>query len=110
MDGKTSCPFSRDFLPRRFIAVVPNPPGEKPRDRSRKVVPGVTRMITPDHIEQIDKLMVKYFGDLRAGLTWLQKYHGAATARELATAKRAGQIITTLRQMLFRRASRTRPI
>jgi hypothetical protein len=76
---------------------LPNPPGEKPRPYARKNRTGATRMITPDHEEQITRLLGEYFTDLAAGLAWLRKDFDAKCPRDLLTAARAGQVIHVLK-------------
>ena len=83
-------------------ARLPNPPGEKPRPSGRKRTSGVTRMITPDHEEQIERLLVEYFGDRGKGWAWLEKNFDAVCPRDLLTAVRAGQVIHVLKDMIGR--------
>ena len=80
-----------------------NPPGEKPRPYAHKKTTDATRMIAPDHEEQITRLLGECFADPAAGLAWLERDFGAKTPRDLLTAKRAGQAIYVLKTMIARR-------
>jgi len=81
-----------------------NPPGQKPAPFAGKPRrTDATRMITPDHEEQITRLLGEYFSDQAAGLAWLRKDFDANTPRDLLTAKRAGQAIHVLKGMIARR-------
>lgn len=81
---------------------LPNPPGKKPRPYGRRRT-AAARMITDDHCEQIDRLILAYFDDMHAGYTWLCNNFKAAFPRELGTAERAGHVIHTLRTMIERK-------
>lgn len=59
-------------------------------------------MIAADHVEQIDRLLSEHFGDIEAGRAWLKKDFDAETPRDLLTAKRAGQVIRVLKDMIER--------
>ena len=85
---------------------LPNPPGEKPSPYgNRPQRTAATRMIHPDHVEHIERLLVECFGDQAAGLAWLKKDFKARHPRDLLTAKRAGQVIRVLKGMIDRRRS-----
>lgn len=75
-----------------------NPPGEKASVYKGKKRTDATRMITPDQIQQIVRLMFEYFpGEFaRSGLPWLRRNFKARAPSELATAERAGQVIRVL--------------
>ncbi len=60
-------------------------------------------MITPDHEEQMTRLLGEYFADPAAGLAWLRKDFDANTPRDLLTSMRAGQVIHVLKDMIARR-------
>ena len=84
---------------------LPNPPGQKPSPfKGKRKQTDATRMIMPDHTEQIERLLGEYFGDQTAGLAWLNKDFDAPTPRDLLTAKRAGQVIHVLKEMIQRRS------
>lgn len=85
---------------------LPNPPGKKPAPYAgnRKTNDAV-RMIAPGHVDQIERLLVEYFGSLDAGRAWLRKDFRANEPRELLTAQRAGQVIGVLKRMIERRAN-----
>lgn len=82
---------------------LPYEPGTKPapfagkRNRSDAI-----RMICDDHIEQIERLLIDYFNGLDAGFAWLAKNFDATSPRDLLTAKRAGQVIHVLKDMIER--------
>jgi len=80
---------------------LPNPPGQAPK---RKAAPaeGVTRMITPEHIEQIERLLKEAFANRDAGMAWLSKDFKVDQIRGLATAERAGQVIRVLKEITAR--------
>ena len=81
-----------------------NPPGQKPAPYAgRRKTTDATRMITPDHEEQIERTLCEHFGDLPTGLAWLARDFDAKQPRDLLTAKRAGQVIRVLKDMLSRR-------
>ena len=90
---------------RRFGGgALPNPPGCKPAPFARKrQKTDATRMIMPDHVEQIERLLREYFGNIDAGRAWLKKDFDAEHSRALLTAKRAGQVIRVLKDMIARR-------
>ena len=60
-------------------------------------------MIAPDHAEQITRLLGEYFDTEAAGLAWLEKNFDVEHPRDLLTAKRAGQVIRVLKDMVARR-------
>lgn len=87
---------------------LPNPPGGKSPAR-RRGKPGVTRMIAPDMIKQIDRMMAEYFdNDWEKGYAWLKKNFKVDGIHKLATAARAGQVIAVLKEMLERRHKGTK--
>jgi hypothetical protein len=86
---------------------LPNPPGRSPKP-ARRPPParGVTRMISTDQAEQIERLGLLYFEPNDQALrAWLTKDFECPRGdpRELATAQRAGEVIAVLKQMLHRR-------
>ena len=84
---------------------LPNPPGQKPSPYAgRPNRTAATRMIAPDHEEQIERLLLVYFDDLDAGSAWLEKNFDAKRPRDLLTARRAGQVIHVLKDMIARRS------
>lgn len=86
---------------------LPYPPGEKPAPfQGKRKRSDAIRMIAPDHEEQIERLLREYFGDLDAGLAWLAKDFDAQHPHDLLTAKRAGQVIRVLKDMIDRRRDR----
>lgn len=83
---------------------LPHPPGKKPAPYAgRRSKTAATRMIAPDHEEHIARLLRLHFGDEAAGSAWLAKNFDARTPRELLTARRAGQVIRVLKDMIARR-------
>ncbi len=84
---------------------LPHAPGHKPAPYAgRPNRTAATRMIAPDHEEQIERLLREHFGDLDAGLVWLEKNFDAKRPRDLLTASRAGQVIHVLKDMIARRS------
>ena len=70
---------------------LPYPAGEKPAPYGgKRKTTDATRMIAPDHIEQIERLLRECFDDEAAGLAWLEKDFDAKHPRDLPTAQRAG--------------------
>jgi len=83
---------------------LPNPPGCKPGSyASRRKPPGVTRLITADHVEQIMRMGLDCFGDRDIFLAWLSKDFKVGDPHQLGTAKRAAELIRVLKLMLSRR-------
>ncbi len=79
-------------------------PGTKPAPFARRRhKTDATRMIAPDHEEQITRLLREHFGNMAVGVAWLQKNFDAEQPRDLLTAKRAGQVIRVLKDMTERR-------
>ena len=79
-----------------------HPPGRAPFKRHR-ATPGATLMITPDQVDQIERMGLSFFrGHLRSFDEWLAKNFKVADVRGLATALRGGQVIRVLREMLAR--------
>jgi len=86
---------------------LPNPPGEKPAPfTGRRQRTDATRMIAPDHEEQVYRLLREHFGSEADGLAWLKKNFEADCPRDLLTAKRAGQVIRVLKDMIERQRER----
>lgn len=83
---------------------LPNPPGKKPPPyEGKRKTTNATRMIAPDHIEQIERMMGVYFENDSAGIVWLNKNFDVDHPRGLLTAQRAGQVIFVLKGMIDRR-------
>ena len=83
---------------------VPNSPGQKPSPYAgKRKSTDATRMIAPDHEEQIMRLLGEYFDSEIAGLAWLEKNFDARAPHDLLTAKQAGQVIRVLKDMIERR-------
>lgn len=83
---------------------LPNEPGKAPRTRKRSV-PGILPMIDAALIQQIERLGVMHFGDDDHFRSWLEKNFKVRDARQLASARRAGEVINALKQMLDRTSS-----
>jgi len=105
-----------DFIERFSGRGLANPPGQKPGPYAgKKRTPGATRMITADQVDQIERLSWGYFPDSTAFITWLAKTFKVphvqvtnldetrAAIRQLATSKRAGEVIRVLKTMIARR-------
>lgn len=103
---------------------LPNPPGQKPspyprrrhrplprgerRDRGGSVQEGsrVLRLITADHIEQIGRLMLRYFdNNVAAASAWFEKNWKCQEPAQLGTIERAGEVIRVLKDMVKRKGS-----
>jgi len=83
---------------------LPYEPGTKPAPYAgRPKTSDAVRVIAQGHVDQIAALPVKYFGNLDAEHAWLKKNFQAGEPRELLTAKRAGQVIGVLKQMVKRK-------
>lgn len=84
---------------------LPYPPGEKPAPYAgRRSTPGATRMIADGHVEQIQRLLSwRFDGDAEAAAAWLHKNFDVTHPRDLLTARRAGQVIRVLKDMIARR-------
>lgn len=77
-------------------------PDERPARRPR-VAEGVTRMITPQQIEQIERQMAGYFKTSQESFAWLKRMFKVDRVRDLSTAERASQVIVVLKGMIERR-------
>jgi hypothetical protein len=63
-------------------------------------------MITDDHIEQIVRLGLEYFGDKEVRFYhWLRANFKVDQVHQLASIERAGQIIHVLKEMITRKES-----
>lgn len=102
---------------------LPNPPGGKPGpykrrprrfqsraceqadNQSRGREPADTlRVITSDHIEQIGRLMLRYFeGNVSAAQQWFTKTWHVQEPADLLDTERAGKVIAVLKTMVKRR-------
>lgn len=82
---------------------LPNPPGTPQRQQRRRAEPGVYRMITEEHCEQIAHLLNQVFDTPREAAAWLQKNFKVLDLRRLGTAKRAGEVIRVLKLIKQRR-------
>jgi len=101
---KLSAQACSDWIRKFSGKELPNKPGEAPRTRPR-AREGIVRMVTPELIDQIERLGISYFdGSEEAYRAWLRKYHGIDHPRMLGTAHKAAQIATALKQMHTRRA------
>lgn len=90
-----------DLITRLGGGDLPNEPGRKPRPYGRRTT-DATRMIHQDHVEQIERLLRECFDDDKRGVAWLRKNFKVDEVRELATARRAGEVIATLKRMIER--------
>jgi len=106
---------------------LPNPPGGKPSPYKRRrrspsprgrgqgegratAVSAVPRMIQQDHIDQIGRLMLRYFeGNIAAASAWFLKNWQVAEPRDLLDAARAGEVIRALKIMVARRENPAAP-
>ena len=96
-----------DLIDRLGGGGLPNPPGEAPPPARHRAKPGVTRMITPEQIEQITGLLLDVFDDAEShAYAWLDKMFKVDSIRALATAKRAGEVIRVLKEMRARRRAK----
>jgi len=63
-------------------------------------------MVGPEHVDQIRRLMRRAFGDSPAGskrgYAWLRTHFHVGSVHELGTARRAGQVIRMLREVIQR--------
>lgn len=112
---------------------LPNPPGGKlgpyqrrdrsrdrsrdqSRDRSRErkrpdgegkdslCLRATPRIITPDHIEQIGRLMLQYFaGNVLAAQQWFRKTWHVQEPADLLDTEQAGKVIKVLKDMVKRK-------
>ena len=81
-----------------------NKPGEKPSAYKGRAKPGVVRMISRDQAQHIERLTVEYFSnDRERAFAWFTRTFKVYTIRELGTAKRAAEVIATLKGMHTRR-------
>ena len=102
-----------DLIDRLGGGGLPNPPGEPPPPARHRAKSGVTRMIAAEQIEQIERLLVEVFPPSAKsaksadgpGGAWFRKMFKVDSIRELATAKRAGEVIRVLKEMQARRAA-----
>ncbi len=85
---------------------LPNPPGKAPNKR-RRATPGILTMIDAPLIEQIERLGMQFFGDDDKFRSWLEKNFKCRDARQLASARRAGEVINVLKRMLDRSSTRS---
>jgi len=101
---KLSAAEASDWITQLSGAGLPHPPGEKPVPPRRRKEAGVVRMITPDQVEQIGRLLNDCFPTPRARMTWLHKNFKVQHVHLLGTAKRAGEVIRVLKLMLERQS------
>jgi len=96
-----------DWIARFDGGPLPNPPGKKPRAPYSHPQPGVTRMRTPEQVEQIRRLLAEYFEtaeDRAAG--WMESNFGVRDPERIDTRKRAGEIIRVLKTLTARKNNR----
>lgn len=85
----------------KFGREMPTPPGKAPAPYSGRPAPGVHRMITGQHVEQIERLMREVWpGDPESAERWLYQQFGVAHVRDLATPTNAGLCIGRLKQKI----------
>ena len=97
---KLSVATCSDWIKRFGGGDLANPPGQKPGPYTGKRSAGNVRMISADQIDQITRLAREYFdGQDPADSDWLLKNFKVADPRQLATAKRAGEVIAVLKGM-----------
>jgi len=83
---------------------LPNPPGQKPKTYKGRPAPGTVRMITGDQVDQIYRLGLSCFDGCGARfIDWLSTTFKVTVPGDLATSKRAGEVIRVLKQMQSRR-------
>ncbi len=95
-----------NFILRVSGMPLPNPPGQAPRTHKR-AREGITKMISADHIEQIERLGLQRFDDPDAFRSWLRKNFKVDDPRQLGTAARAGVVLRVLKDMLLRKEALT---
>lgn len=116
---KLSAAEASEWITRFSGQELANPPGKKPRSYAGRKRSDAVRMITDDHIDQIARLGLDYFGDPHALHAWLAKNFGIPFIEprldqtlsdlirtKLATARRAADVIHTLKTMLSRRKTK----
>jgi hypothetical protein len=85
----------------RFGRDMPAPPGKAPAPYAGRPAPGVHRMITPEHVQHIERLMRDVWpGDPESAERWLYRRFGVSHVRGLETPTNAGLAIGALKQML----------
>ena len=102
-----------DWIERFSGKGLPHPPGAAPPayPRRRSPSPGVDagrntvpRMILTPYVDQIGRLMLRYFeNNPAAAIAWFRKHWKCDSPRELGTTERAGQVIAALKKMLARK-------
>jgi len=93
-----------DWITRLSGDDLPNPPGGKPWPYARRKTRDTVRMVTADHMEQIGRLMLRYFeNNTAAAVAWFRKNWKCDEPRELGTTERAGEVIAVLKKMLQRK-------
>ncbi len=93
-----------DWIRRFSGKELPNPPGGKPWPYKRRRKRDTVRLITREHIEQIGRLMLRYFGDNQAvAMAWFRKNWKVDDPEDLEDTQRAGAVIRVLKAMVERR-------
>lgn len=95
------------ILTRLTGSPLPAAPGERPKRRKGQA--GVTRMIDAQQIDQLHRLLGDCFSTPHARQLWLTRNFKVAVIKDLATAKRAGQVIRVLKLMKSRKESPSVP-
>lgn len=90
---------------------LPNPPGGKRFPYTRRVrgrEQRTPRIITADHIEQIGRLMLRYFdNNVVAAQKWFEKNWKVKEPAQLGTIEQAGKVIKVLKDMVKRNGGAT---
>ena len=99
-----SAAAASDWITRLSGDDLPNPPGGKPRPYARRKSRDTVRMVTADHMEQIGRLMLRYFENNQAAASaWFRKNWKVDSPRDLLSTKDAGDVIRVLKDMLLRK-------
>jgi len=93
-----------DWIERLSGDALPNPPGGKPWPYPRRKARDTFRMVTADHIEQIGRLMLRYFeNNQAAAIAWFRKNWKVDSPSDLLSTKDAGEVIRVLKEMVERK-------
>ncbi len=83
---------------------LPNPPGGKPWPYPRRKARDTFRMVTAQHIQQIGRLMLRYFeNNQAAAIAWFRKNWKVDSPSDLLSTKDAGEVIRVLKEMVERK-------